>query len=105
MDDNAPMDGIEPLGRRIKRERLGRGMTQRVLAEEVGVGTPHISKIEAGRESPSDELLRKIAEVLDCDFDELLIAARRMPPDLMETLATDPRRSLEFLRQWRSRES
>ena len=105
MDDNATMDGIEPLGRRIKRERLDRGMTQRALAEEVGVGTPHISKIEAGRESPSDELLRKIAEVLGCDFDELLLAARRMPPDLMETLATDPRLSLEFLRQWRGRES
>lgn len=105
MGYNAAMDGIEPLGRRIKRERLDRSMTQRDLAEEVGVGTPHISKIEAGRESPSDDLLRKIAEVLDCDFDELLLAARRMPPDLMETFASDPRRSLEYLRRWRGRES
>ena len=105
MGENTTMDSTEPLGRRIKRERLDRGMTQRALAGEVGVGTPHISKIEAGRESPSDDLLRKIAEVLDCDFDELLLAARRMPPDLMETLASDPRRSLEYLRRWRSRES
>ena len=80
-------------------------MTQRVFAEKIGVGAPHLSKIEAGRESPSDELLRKIAEVLDCDFDELLLVARRIPPDLMETFASDPQRSLQYLRQWKARES
>lgn len=95
------MDGIEPIGQRIRRERLKRDMTQRDLAVEVGVGAPHISKIEAGRESPSDELLRSIAAVLDWNFDELLLAARRMPPDLMETLASDPKGSLEYLRQWK----
>ena len=99
------MDDIEPIGQRIRRERLKRAMTQRELAEEVGVGAPHISKIEAGRESPSDELLRSIAEILDCNFDELLLAARRMPPDLMERLASDPKGSLEYLRQWKARES
>ena len=75
-------------------------MTQRDLAQAVGVGAPHISKIEAGRESPSDELLKKMAHVLECDFEELLLAARRLPPDLMDKLASDPRRSLQYLRQW-----
>ena len=97
------MEQIEEIGQRIKRERLKQAMTQRDLAEMVRVGTPHISKIEAGRESPSDALLRNIAEVLECDFDELLLAARRVPPDLLETLAADPRQSLQFLRKWKSR--
>lgn len=97
----APMSDADAIGQRIRRERLDRGMTQRDLAKTVGVGAPHISKIEAGRESPSDELLKKIAEVLGCDFEELLLAARRLPPDLMDELASDPKRSLEFLRQWR----
>ena len=96
---------IELIGQRIKRERLNRGMTQRALAEEVGVGAPHISKIEAGRESPSDELLRKIADAFDCDFEELLLAARRIPPDVMETLASDPQRSLRYFRQLKVRDS
>ena len=96
---------MEPIGRRIKRERLDRALTQRALASMVGVGAPHISKIEAGREIPSDTLLRRIAGALDCDFEELLLVARRMPPDLMETLASDPQRSLEYLRQWKTRES
>ena len=95
------VSGIELIGQRIKRERLDRAMTQRMLAEAVGVGVPHISKVEAGRENPSDELLRKIAGVLGCEFDELLLVARRIPQNLMEKLALDPQRSLEYLRQWK----
>ena len=94
------VSGVEDIGQRVKRERLSRSMTQRTLAEAVGVGVPHISKVEAGRESPSDELLGKIALVFGCDVDELLLAARRVPPDLMDRFAADPQRSLEFLRQW-----
>ena len=99
------MGGIELIGQRIKRERLNRAMTQRDLAERLGVGAPHISKVEAGRESPSDDLLQNIAEVLNCDFDELLLVARRMPQELMESLATNPQESLEYLRKIRTRES
>ena len=92
------MTEAESIGQRIKRERLSLSMTQRVLAERVGVGTPHISKIEAGRENPSDGLLRNFSEVFNCEFDELLLVARRVPPDLMEKLAANPRHSLQFLR-------
>lgn len=80
-------------------------MTQRILAGKVGVGAPHISKIEAGREIPSDELIEKIAAALECDSGELLLVAGRMPPDLMETFAEDPVRSLEYLRQWKAKDN
>ena len=95
-----PVSATELIGQRIKRERLNRDMTQRNLAEMVDVGVPHISKIEAGRERPSDELLRKIAEVLGCDADELLLAARRIPEEVMDKVAADPVGFLEHLRQW-----
>ena len=98
------MSSAESIGQRIKRERLNLSMTQRALAERVGVGTPHISKIEAGRENPSDELLRNISEVFNCEYDEFLLVARRIPPDLMEKLASNPRQSLEFLRNLRNPE-
>ncbi len=99
------MDEVELIGQRIKRERLARGMTQRELAVLIGVGVPHVSKIEAGRENPSDELLRKVADVFGCDFDELLLVARRIPPHLMESLVADPVRSLEYLRRWKAQDS
>lgn len=96
------MGSPESIGQRVKRERLSRSMTQRSLAEAVGVGVPHISKIEAGRESPSDELLERISVVFDCEFDELLLAARRIPDDLVEEFAIDPSGSLRYLRKWKS---
>ena len=74
------------------------------LLRRLAVGVPHISKIEAGRENASDELLRRIADVFECDFDELLLVARRVPPDLMEEFAADPTRSLEYLRRWKARD-
>lgn len=93
---------IETIGQRIRRERLERSLTQRQLAEKVGVGVPHISKVEAGRESPSDELIGKIADEFGVDKDELLIAARRVPDELIEKLASDPSASLEMLRTWKT---
>lgn len=78
-------------------------MTQRQLADKVGVGVPHISKVEAGRESPSDELLAKIANEFEIDKDELLIAARRVPDELVEMLASDPSASLQMLRTWKTK--
>ena len=98
------MDGCEPIGERIKRERLQRSMTQRDLAEAVDVGVPHISKVEAGRENPSDGLLLKIAAALDCDVDEFMLAARRVPSEMLDRLAADPHQAVEYLRQWRPTE-
>lgn len=91
----------ELIGQRIKRERLAADLTQRELADAVGVGVPHISKVEAGRESPSDDLLVKLAEKFSVSVDELMLTARRLPEDLLEELASDPKQSLEFLRTWK----
>jgi transcriptional regulator with XRE-family HTH domain len=91
----------ELIGQRIKRERLAINLTQRELADAVGVGVPHISKVEAGRESPSDELLLKLAERFEVSADELMLVARRLPEDLFEKFASDPKQSLEFLRTWK----
>lgn len=94
------MAGAETIGQRIRRERLAADMTQRDLAAQVEVGVPHISKIEAGRENPSDELLERIASVFGLDHDELLLVARRIPDDMVERLARDPQEALEFLRKF-----
>lgn len=95
------MSTVETIGQRIKRERLSRDLTQRELAEAVKVGVPHISKVEADRENPSDDLLRNIAELFALDVDELMLVARRLPDTLMEKLAATPTQSLLHLRQWR----
>lgn len=97
------MTGGETIGQRIKRERLALEMTQRALADAVDVGVPHISKVEAGKENPSDDLLRRLAAIFGIDADELFIVARRLPETVLETLAEDPSSAVAFLRSWPSK--
>lgn len=89
------------LGQRIKQKRLSLGMTQRELAESVGISVPYASKIEADKETPTDEKIRKVAKVLQLDADELILTAGRVPSDVMHLLAADPVKGLEFLRKVR----
>jgi len=92
------MSSTEPLGKRIKDARLGLRMTQRDLAKAVGVTVPYVSKIEGGKETPTDEKLVKLAKALDLNADELILVAGRLPADAMDLLSADPARALEFLR-------
>ncbi|WCO66555.1 helix-turn-helix transcriptional regulator [Iamia majanohamensis] len=91
----------DTLGQRVRRERLARQITQRELAGAIDVGVPYISKIEADRETPADDKITKLARALDIEPDELLLTARRVPADVLERLASDPARGLEFLRTWK----
>ena len=48
----------------VKQQRLKIGLTQKELANEVGVSTSMINQIESGRSQPSYETAKKIFEVL-----------------------------------------
>jgi tetratricopeptide (TPR) repeat protein len=50
----------EPIGTRLRRLRLERGLTQRALSSP-GVSYAYISRIEAGARAPSVKALRKLA--------------------------------------------
>lgn len=76
-------------------------MSQRQLAAKVGVGFPHLSKVENGAETPSDELLAKLADAIGDDIDELMAIANRVSPDLAETVIVNSNARM-FLRLVRS---
>jgi transcriptional regulator with XRE-family HTH domain len=52
------------LGRRVKLERLARGMTLKQVADTSGMSPTHISEIERGRTSPTVGALLRIAHAL-----------------------------------------
>ncbi len=52
------------IGRRLKRLRLEKGLTQKELAAEVSLDYTYIGKIERGEQLPSLKILLKISEVL-----------------------------------------
>ena len=63
----------ELIGIRIKDQRLKMNLTQEVLAEKVGIGARHMSKIETGKGKLSLLCLVSIANVLNTTTDNLLM--------------------------------
>jgi transcriptional regulator with XRE-family HTH domain len=51
--------------KRLRAARLFQELTQLQLAERVGTKEIEISRIETGRAQPSEELKRRIADVLE----------------------------------------
>jgi transcriptional regulator with XRE-family HTH domain len=53
-----------------------------------------LSKVESEKldfaQYPSEELIRKLAKALDADVDELLLLAKKIPPDIRERVIERP---------------
>lgn len=87
------------LGKRLHRLRLEKKVSMRALAEEVGVDFSYISQIEHEKRQPSRDVVVRLAEALEIDRDEFLVAAGYLPGDVGKILSRDPRRSLLYIRE------
>jgi len=81
---------IEPMGPKVRRQRLRLGLTQGELAARVKISKPYLSLIETGRldNPPSDEKLQKLEQALGMACDELVHQAhiQRTPHDVRAIL-------------------
>ena len=59
------------IGRQVKRRRIEKGLTLRGLAEKTGVSASTILRCEEGTYQTQERLIKRIAEVLGCELDEL----------------------------------
>ncbi len=91
-----------PLGSYLRELRHDAGLSQRAAAKSAGVSFPHISKVEAGHEVPSAELLVALARAYGVDPDQVLLAAERLPGDLEDAVIAKKELAPQFLRSWRS---
>ncbi len=64
-------------GRRIRRVRRSRKMTQKELGRRTGVSDRHISTLENGKENPGFDLLIRLCDVLEVTPDYLLLGSTR----------------------------
>jgi len=67
------------LGRKIKQERLRRGMTLKDIEAKVGISATHLSEVERGKSSPTVGVLEKIARALGTRSALLIDAAAGVP--------------------------
>jgi transcriptional regulator with XRE-family HTH domain len=84
--------GREKFGAFIRREREAKGLSLRDMAKKIKVSPTFLSKVEIEDWKPGEEKLRKIAEVIGCDADDLLARAGRVPTELSEIIKLSPHR-------------
>src|ERR1700758_184620 len=78
------MKRAKNLGEFLKARREGLGLTQRSLAEKLGVEASHVAFMESGRRKPSLKLVGRLADTLGLDRQTLLILAH---PETKELIA------------------
>jgi predicted ATPase/transcriptional regulator with XRE-family HTH domain len=84
--ETAPFPGPESwtrdLAGRIKRLRNIKRLSQRQLATRAGVNVTYLNKIENGRQTGSEEVLRKLAHALEVPVTELLVLTTHVPEEI-----------------------
>src|SRR5215471_616901 len=94
--------GAENFGEFVRRKRMEKEIGLREMAKLIGVSPTYQSKIERDEfPPPAEDKVRKIADIIGCDADELLARAGRVSSDLSEIIRQRPRELAALLRTTR----
>lgn len=86
-------------GEILREKRRLAGISQRQLAESVGVDFSYISKLENGRmPSPAADTIVRIAARISCASEELLAAGQKLPDGVGSILSGNPA-AVRFLQE------
>lgn len=58
-------------GKKIRRLRKEKGLTQEQLSELIGIDNRHLSRIETGIHYPTFKIMKKLAKALDVNLESL----------------------------------
>ena len=63
----------QKIGEEIAKARENKGLSQRQLANAIGISNAELSKIESGeRETPNPKILKKISKHIDLNYNDML---------------------------------
>ncbi|BBZ49098.1 helix-turn-helix transcriptional regulator [Mycobacterium heidelbergense] len=93
------------LGTRIRAARVAAEKSLRGFASEMELSPSYMNDIEYNRRVPSDDVLRRLADRLDLNLDELLAAAGRVgiAKEAEQYIRETPRAGMLFRRVARDR--
>ena len=89
--DLMPLKKTEPskFSQAIKKARKEKNISLRELGEKTGNNFAYLSRVENGDfPPPGNEIIGKLAEVLDIDRDYLFACAGRIAPEIIEYLVS-----------------
>jgi transcriptional regulator with XRE-family HTH domain len=87
------MKHTNQLGEAVKSRRESLGLTQRSLAQKLGVEASHVAFIEGGRRRPSLKLVARIADTLGLDRQNVLIIAHPEAKAFVTEVGSDTRKN------------
>jgi transcriptional regulator with XRE-family HTH domain len=70
------------IGKELKALRTRTGLGIKTVGRAVDVSYSHLSKVENSHKLPSEDLLRRLAEIYGTDADALLPLIGALPPDI-----------------------
>ena len=82
-------EGVSSLAEAVRLLRQQHGLTLRALAEKVGVTAPFLSDLEHGRRQTDRH--EAFADALNVPVEELRALDSRVPPELKDWLAENPK--------------
>jgi transcriptional regulator with XRE-family HTH domain len=92
----------QTFGQVLRELRRSKDVSQRDLAEKVGVDFSYISKIENDRlPSPAADTIVKICQALEVSPDKLLALSGKIPTELRDTIGSSPA-AMQFIRNAQS---
>ncbi|MFQ5812609.1 MAG: helix-turn-helix domain-containing protein [Anaerolineae bacterium] len=92
----------QTFGQALRELRRSKDITQRNLAEKVGVDFSYISKIENDRlPPPAADTIVRICNALEAPPDTLLALSGKIPSELRDTIGSSPA-AMQFIRNAQS---
>ena len=93
------VSGKEKFGEFVRRQRETKEIGLREMAKMIGVSPTYLSKMERDEfPPPAEDKVRKIAEIIGCDVDELLARAGRVSTDMSDIIKRHPVQMAALLR-------
>jgi transcriptional regulator with XRE-family HTH domain len=86
-------------GEILRDLRTKQGLGIKRLAPELGVTYSYLSKLENNELNPSEEFVNRVASYFSYDNSRLLLAAGKVPSDVLRILRENPDEAVEFLRE------
>lgn len=86
-------------GEVLRQLRTKTGLGIKSLAPELGVTYSYLSKLENNEVGPSEKMVDRVARHFRYDRNRLLLAAGKVPQDIIEILRNNPDEAVRFLRE------